>query len=65
MELNNKEGVKEIGFALYLKKLMLPVIVELAFILSYIIWPEKVLYFDLIYCIIIIVYFRKLFSFSK
>ncbi|MBO5999214.1 MAG: hypothetical protein J6P87_05965 [Lachnospiraceae bacterium] len=61
----NLQPNQKIGFALYFKKLLFPLCAELLFILSYILWPEKVLYFDVVYCIIIVIYFRKLFSFRK
>ena len=56
---------KKIGYLQYFKKLLFPVLAEALFIVSYIVWPEKVLYFDAVFCIILIIYFRKLFYFSK
>ncbi len=61
----NKQPDQKIGFSLYFKKLLFPVCAELLFILSYILWPEKVLYFNAAFGIIIVIYFRKLFSFRK
>ena len=61
----NKQPDQKIGFSLYFKKLLFPVCAELLFILSYILWPEKVLYFNTVFSIIIVIYFRKLFSFRK
>ena len=60
----NEENQK-ISFLPYFKKLLFPVLAEVLYIVSYIEWPEKVLYFDVVFCIILIIYFRKLFSFSK